>query len=484
MKIMSIAFVGHDHNAAYFDGDSVKYIKHERFKQVKRFAYENLNEIINDTCKLFEINKQDCDVVVCLNNGEPKSLENNEFVIDHHYAHALSAQFLSCKKPQVHFVIDGLGDCKTWSVFKDEKIVDYGTLENGSIGWGMREMGKMLGIKAEHYNDIAGKLMSLQSYGTLDEQFLNKIKIYTIKEVNKIFDPYLWVKHVGDLTLAQCTLINWAATVNYAMHDVLLNHFKSHAKPEDIITYSGGVAQNVVWNTTLKKHFKNLTIIPHSCDEGLSIGGIQWGANRFGVELKINNFPYAQYDEAPLDKPSEEIINKVAEALSQGKTVGWYQGHGEIGPRALGNRSILMDPRLENGKNIINKIKNRENYRPFGASVLQEFKDLYFDIGWDDPYMLYTAKVKSKMFPAITHIDNTCRIQTVSETNTLFKMLIEKFYSITKCPVLLNTSLNVAGRPIAGNPKDAVELFNNSCLDILVVGNTFYNKGLIHENSN
>jgi carbamoyltransferase len=374
-------------------------------------------------------------------------------------------------------------DSRTWSVFKNDVLVDYGTLDNGSIGMGMGDMGRTLGITASTAPDIAGKLVSLQSYGTIDIKFLDKIKYYTIKDANKIFDPYAWVDHVGDLTLAQCNLINWAATVNYAMHNVLLNYFKLHANPDDIITYSGGVAQNVVWNTTLKKHFKNLTVIPHSCDEGLSIGGIQWAANRFGIELKINNFPYAQCDEAPLDKPSEEIINKVAEFLSQGKTVGWYQGHGEIGPRALGNRSILMDPRLKNGKSIINKIKNRENYRPFGASVLQEFKDLYFNIDWNDPYMLYTAKVKSEIFPAITHIDNTCRIQTVNETNPLFKTLIEKFYSITRCPVLLNTSLNVAGRPIAGSPKDALELFNNSCLDILVVGNTLYDKGLVHENT-
>lgn len=476
MKVLSIAFVGHDHNAAFFDNGSVKYIKHERFKQVKRFAYDNLDEMVSETCVLFGIKKQDCDAIVFVNKGDPQVLGSNEFLIDHHHAHALSAEFLSPYPSQVSFVVDGLGDCKTWSVFKNETRVDCGTLTNGSIGWGMREMGKLLGITAEHRNDIAGKLMSLQSYGDVDKEFADKISAYTLKDANKIFDLSLWVEHVGDRTLARCSLLNWAATVNHAMHSILFNHFNLYASPDDVITYSGGVAQNVVWNTTLKKHFKNLTVIPHSCDEGLSIGGLQWAANRFGFNIKLKDFPYSQCDIEPNTDPSEDIIDQTVIALEHGKTVGWYQGHGEVGPRALGNRSILMDPRLKNGKNIINRVKNRENYRPFGASVLQEFKNSCFDMGWDDPYMLYTANVKELVFPAITHTDGTCRIQTVDGSNPLFRRLLKKFYLATGCPVLLNTSLNVAGRPIAGSPQDAVELFNNSCLDVLVVGNVIYKK--------
>lgn len=476
MKILSIAFVGHDHNATFFDGNVVKYIKHERVKQIKRFAYGNINQMIEETCTIFKVDKKDCDAIVFVGKEPQSGSEDNEFFVDHHYAHALSVELLTNKKPQIHFVIDGLGGSRTWSVFKDKVLVDYGTLENGSIGWGMREMGKMLGIGAATPNDISGKLMSLQSYGVVDQKFLGKIKSYTLKDANKIFDPYAWVEHVGDITLAQCNLINWAATVNHAMHDILLNHFKLYANSNDIITYSGGVAQNVVWNTTLKNNFKNLIIPPHSCDEGLSLGGMQWAADRFKLNLKIKNFPYAQHDEAPVDEPSDSTINIVSEALKQGKTIGWYQGNGEIGPRALGNRSILMNPKIKNGKSVINKIKNRESYRPFGASVLQEHKSLYFDLAWDDPYMLYTAKLKSELLPAITHTDGTCRIQTVDNTNVHFKRLLDKFYAITGCPVLLNTSLNVAGRPIAGSPKDALEVFNSSLLDMLVVGNTIYEK--------
>lgn len=476
MNILSVAFVGHDHNASFFDGKQLKYIKHERIKQIKRFAYSNIEEMIKDTCELFNTTKKNCDVIIFINNEYTKPLNKNEFSLDHHYAHALSAEFLSTQKPETHFVIDGLGDNRTWSVFKKNELVDYGTLENGSIGWGMKEMGAILGVQAEHGNDIAGKLMSLQSYGTIDQEFFTLLKKFTLHESKKIFDPQMWIDHVGDTTLAQNKLLNWASTVNYAMHDILLNHFKKYANADDVITYSGGVAQNVVWNTSLKKYFKNLIVIPHSCDEGLSIGGIQWALNKFNLQFQIENFPYLQCDEGTLDAPTEDTLEKVALLLSEGKTVGWYQNHGEIGPRALGNRSILMDPRLLNGKKIINKIKKREMYRPFGASVLEEFKNTYFDMEWNDPYMLYTAKLKTNNFPCIQHIDNTCRIQTVNYENKTFRKLIEKFYNITGCPILLNTSLNVAGKPIAGSQKDALELFNNSLLEILVIGNVLYTK--------
>ena len=171
------------------------------------------------------------------------------------------------------------------------------------------------------------------------------------------------------------------------------------------------------------------------------------------------------------------VINEAANLLSQQKVIGWYQGHGEIGPRALGNRSILMDPRVPDGKRIVNLIKKRENYRPFGASVLEEYAKDYFDILWPDPYMLYFFEVKVSYLKSITHIDGTCRVQTVSKRdNPLFRKLLERFYEITGCPVLLNTSLNVAGKPLAAYPRDAMELFNNSSIDAMIVGEQVYKK--------
>jgi carbamoyltransferase len=133
-----------------------------------------------------------------------------------------------------------------------------------------------------------------------------------------------------------------------------------------------------------------------------------------------------------------------------------------------------MNPMIINGKEKINKIKNRENYRPFGASVLAEYKEEYFDLQYDNPYMLFVGKSK-KDLNCITHVDGTSRVQTVS-IDSPFKKLLKNFYDITGCPVLLNTSLNLAGKPIAGYPEDAIDFFQNTDIDVLVIGNSIYQK--------
>ena len=136
-----------------------------------------------------------------------------------------------------------------------------------------------------------------------------------------------------------------------------------------------------------------------------------------------------------------------------------------------------MDPRIENGKEKINNIKNREYYRPFGATILSEYKKEYFDLDFENPYMLYVGKTKKDNLKAITHIDGTCRVQTIKkEENDIFYKLLFDFFTITGCPVLLNTSLNISGKPIAGNISDAIKLFKETNIDCLVVGNTIYEK--------
>jgi carbamoyltransferase len=134
-----------------------------------------------------------------------------------------------------------------------------------------------------------------------------------------------------------------------------------------------------------------------------------------------------------------------------------------------------MDPRIKGGRNIINKIKNREFYRPFGASILSEFKKEYFDLDFENPYMLYVGVTQKNNLESITHVDGTCRVQTVSEDGH-FRTLLKKFYDLTGCPVLLNTSLNNSGKPIAGHIQNAIDEFNNTSIDVLVIGNIIYQK--------
>ena len=153
-----------------------------------------------------------------------------------------------------------------------------------------------------------------------------------------------------------------------------------------------------------------------------------------------------------------------------------YQNNGEIGPRALGNRSLLINPTIKDAKKIINKIKKRENYRPFGASILREYQQEYFATNIDNPYMLYVGKTTKDNLQSITHVDGTCRYQTVDIDNHILYDILQEFNKLSGVPVLLNTSLNVNGKPIISNMEDTMNYFRESEIDVLVCGNDMYKK--------
>jgi carbamoyltransferase len=196
-----------------------------------------------------------------------------------------------------------------------------------------------------------------------------------------------------------------------------------------------------------------------------------------------------------------ELIDSTTESLKNGDAVGWFQGRMEFGPRALGSRSILGDPRSEKmQKNLNLKVKYRESFRPFAPSILSEDIKDWFDIDSDSPYMLMVAKVKNEKvikmteeeenlfgidklnikrseIPAVTHVDYSARIQTVhEETNSKYYKLITKFKEKTGCPILINTSFNIRGEPIVNTTKDAFRCFMGTDLDTLVIGNCFLKK--------
>lgn len=497
MKLLSCSFANHDANFSYFDGSKVLYIKAERSLQIKRvhIPIDYYEKFLWDNWKI-HIKDMD-DVVINFDKTEPtfcpkefRSLIPNDtphllakellkiynlktaWFIPHHLSHALSTWMLAeDDRVKKRIVIDGLGDGRPWSVFDSNNIlIDMGNIRDGSIGWSMRDLGKLIGIKAKHQNDIAGKFMALQSYGNIDQQYLTSIDQLNINDINKIYDVGEWLKYKNDILLANNTILDFARTVHEKTTRIIIDLFKKHIGKNDYVSFSGGVAQNVLINTELKNYFKNLIIAPHSSDEGLSLGALEWLRKKHNLApFVLENFPFVQSDQL-VEQPSLETIKETARLLSINKTVGWYQGFGEVGARALGNRSILLNPTATNAKAIINKIKNRENYRPFGCSILEQHFDEYFN-GYKDFYMLLVSKAK-KYLPEITHIDNTCRVAVVNEKfNPIFYTLLKEFYNYTNVPVLLNTSLNVASRPIAGKPADAMELFNNSSLDVVVIGN-------------
>ena len=308
-----------------------------------------------------------------------------------------------------------------------------------------------------------------------------------------------------------------AASIQAVTEEVILRLTKDISKEYKIknLCLAGGVALNCVANGKIlnEKHFENIWIQPAAGDAGGSLGAAlaYWHQElkkpRTDLKDKMKgaylgpkysddiikkklDFLKAKY----IKKSPDETSLLVAKELSNNKTVGWFQGRMEFGPRALGGRSILADPRSEKMQKELNlKVKFRESFRPFAPSVLREDVSSWFEIDYDSPYMLLVAEVKKdiqvsmsekdeKLFgieklnvkrssiPAVTHVDYSARIQTVhKDTNHKYYNLINEFKKITNCPVIVNTSFNVRGEPIVCSIEDAFNCFMGTNLDLLVI---------------
>ena len=499
MKFIGLRLDDHDSSITYTNGTKVNYYKPERENQIKHFGYSNLIDWALTSKKLnFKLNELDAVCIVLDSFAHPylpkekkdqlfdiieipyspfTELKCPVFRIDHHYAHSLSSWMLTNAKD--NFTLDGLGDSNRGiSIFKNNiNEKNYTIDEINPLGHFLYNFAKTFEIKG-HPEDIFGKVMALQSFGKLDLNYWNIIKDYNYKDFNIVanFDNYF--KAQGSLIASRLNLINYLKTIHHFVENKIPDFFSKFIENNTEFSYTGGVAHNICVNTSLKKKFPNMVIPPHCSDEGLTLGCVEFLRRYFEQPFFCkDNFPFWQSDQAPEDSPSDNIIDLVAEELAKGKIVGWYQGNGEIGPRALGNRSILMSPEVTNGKHILNeKIKHREDYRPFAASIKKEETKNYFDWNYDSEFMKYSVKFKDKVFAPISHIDQTSRIQTVNSEHVFFYKLLDKFQSKTGLPMLLNTSLNDNGKPIAGKPKDAIDLFTNSNLDILVIGNKMIKK--------
>ena len=304
---------------------------------------------------------------------------------------------------------------------------------------------------------------------------------------------------------------------------LLVNNIRKETKVRNLCL-AGGVALNCVVNGKImrEKFFDNIWIQPASGDAGGSLGsalaywhqelsqtrklskdidsmkgsllGPKFNDKEIEVSLKKLGANFKKYND-------ETLLEKVASELKDGKIVGWFQGRMEFGPRALGCRSIIADPRSEKMQKKLNlKIKYRESFRPFAPSILREDLSEWFELDCDSPYMLLVAKVnknrqirengnveklfgierlnmKRSSIPAVTHVDYSARIQTVhKETNPKYYNLIKKFKNLTDCPVLVNTSFNIRGEPIVCSIKDAYNCFMGTEIDILVCENFLLKK--------
>ena len=311
-----------------------------------------------------------------------------------------------------------------------------------------------------------------------------------------------------------------ASSIQAITEEVVLKLTRDIAKEYKIknLCLAGGVALNCVANGKVLKDniFDNIWIQPAAGDAGGSLGaalaywhqelnqerviklsddmkGSYLGPKFENTEIKNElNLLKANFKEFKED----ELIEIVANELNKEKTIGWFQGRMEFGPRALGGRSILADPRSENMQKELNlKIKFRESFRPFAPSILSEDVSNWFDLNVDSPYMLLVANIKKEVqiqmnteqenlfgieklnikrskIPAVTHVDYSSRVQTVhKETNPRFHKLIKKFKELTGCPILVNTSFNIRGEPIVCSVKDAFQCFMGTNLDVLVIEN-------------
>ncbi len=268
---------------------------------------------------------------------------------------------------------------------------------------------------------------------------------------------------------------------------------------------AGGVALNCVANGKIAREagFDNVWIQPAAGDDGIAIGCALYG--HLAIEKKPRAFVMKhaflgrEYSAAESDKAmsglttrvatrssvSADVCAEAAKLLAEGKVLGWFQGRSEYGPRALGNRSIIADPRTAEMKDILNRrVKHRQAFRPFAPIVLEERADEIFEGPGDSPYMLMAKPVAAAWrdkIPAIVHVDGTARVQTVREdTNSRLYRLIKEFDALTGVPVLLNTSFNVKGEPIVETPDDALYCFLNTGIDYLVLGDRIVEKGPMH----
>lgn len=438
--------------------------------------------------------------------------------IEHHMAHAAGAFFVSPFKEAAILTIDGMGE-KTTTLFakgKYKKIIQLDKiLYPHSLGNLYSIFTEFLGFKA--LSD-EGKVMGLASYGNKEKYKLKFNKLLSIddhgffkvnfdltahqasygnnsiKDIISLFGP---PRKLGDkITQHYCDI---AAGLQYIIEKVgikLAKHLYNLTKSKNLCL-SGGVALNSVMNHKILNEtpFENIYIQPASNDAGTSVGaalylyhqkskgrlakqetdvylGPEYGNDQIEKSLKDFKLNYSF-----CRNPTKEAAKKIAKS----KIIGWFHGRMEFGPRALGNRSILADPRIPEMKDVLNKnIKFRESFRPFAPSVLAEDYNSFFKISTLSPNMLLIADVikkKRNKIPAVTHVDGTARLQTVEKnTNKLFWELISEFKDLTGIPVILNTSLNVRGDPIAENPEDAIKTFLKTGMDYLFIGNFIVDK--------
>lgn len=403
--------------------------------------------------------------------------------VDHHRAHAAQAYRLSNAPDADVLVADGMGEWETTSVWRahDGKLTcehreyfpqSLGKFYSAVTQWlGFRPHsgeGKTMGL-APYGNDDLLDAMRAVRIGKLD--FARGCNVMAGSKFNAVFGP---PRQPEDTITQHHKNVAWAA------QRVLEEHVLARLpeRKSKRLALAGGIFMNCVLNGRLGREsgYDEVSVFPAAGDAGAAAGAV---AEALGLAPRAVTHAYwgDQYDGGSIGEHVDDPARAAAEALARGKIVGWFSGRMEFGPRALGARSILADPRLPGIRDRINRdVKFREDFRPFAPAVLREQAEEWFDGVWDSPFMLFTFPVRPERrveVPGIVHTDGSARVQTVGpdDGHPQFRRVLEHFYELTGVPLLLNTSFNVRGEPIVQTPEQAVEVFRKSALDVLFVEN-------------
>lgn len=436
-------------------------------------------------------------------------------MLEHHLCHAASCFYPSGFEEAAILTIDGAGEWSTTMLAqgRGSDIKKLKTMDTPhSLGAFYQAISRHVGFKLI---EGPGKLMGLASYGTRNSaEYLKLKKLIKLLpdggfRVDMRYFSYHYSrksgvspKFINEFGKGNLTGDNWteyelniATAAQQIVEDVILHivqNLNKKVKSKNLCM-AGGVALNSVTNGLIAKSglYENIFIQPAAGDSGTSLGAALLLENRIhnGQRKYIQNHTFlgnGYSDDAfelSLKNASlkyrhmerKELYRYTAKCLQAGNIVGWFQGRMEFGPRALGNRSFLATPLQKDMKDILNsRVKFREGFRPFAAIVLEEDAGRYFDCSYHNPYMLFVYKVKKEyrdIIPAITHVDNTVRIQTVNEReNPELYLLLKAFKELTGHSVLINTSFNIKGEPIVCSPDDAVNSFKKADIDLLVLG--------------
>ncbi len=466
-----------------------------------------------------------------------KNIDNIKFS-EHHYSHAASAFYPSPFEEAIVLTLDGVGEWATTTVaigkgnnLKMIKEIHFphslGLLYSAFTYYcGFKVNSgeyKVMGLapygEPKYSNIIQKELLDIKSDGSfrLNMDYFNYATGLTMtnEKFSNLFGQPVRNSKIDKLTQFHMDI---AASIQFVTEKIILKITKSLANEYKVknLCLAGGVALNCVANGKILKEkvFKDIWIQPAAGDAGGALGAalaywhreLEKPRNNLKDQMK-GSYLGPKFSESEIEnilkklnanyekKSTDQTTERVAQELANNKIVGWFQGRMEFGPRSLGNRSILADPRSAKMQKELNlKIKFRESFRPFAPSVLREDVQNWFNLDYDSPYMLLvsdvldTKKIKTnednKLFgidklnvkrstiPAVTHVDYSSRIQTVhKETNPKYYNLIKEFKKITNCPVLVNTSFNVRGEPIVCNVEDAFKCFMGTNLDLLIIEN-------------